>query len=98
MWDFPRSKEVCIISTAEKKDLYTEHAALLQDEDKDTAVGLARGAVDRLLCYDKLAESVCSAVHLQHSAAAAQPVPEGQQPGSGHQPPCARLGGGTAAV
>lgn len=89
---------MCIISTAKKKDLYTEHAALLQDEDKDTAVGLARGAVDRLLCYDKLAESVCSAVHLQHSAAAAQPVPEGQQPGSGHQPPCARLGGGTAAA
>lgn len=97
MWDFPRSKEVFIISTAKKKDLYTEHAALPQHKDKDTAVGLASGAVDRLLCYDKLAESVCSSVHLQRSAAAAQPVPKGQQPGSGHQPPCARLGGGTAA-
>lgn len=41
---------------------------------------LARGAMDRLLCYDKLAESAAQGT--SSTAAAAQPVPEGQWPGS----------------
>lgn len=63
-------------STAKKKDLYTEHAAL---HDKDRACG----AMDRL-CHDKLAESAAQGTS---SAAAAQPVPEARGQAVSHQPP-----------